>query len=68
MIAFKNISCGYDGVDIIKEFNAEVNDGEILTIVGPNGCGKSTILKTVSKLINYSGEITIDSKNINLII
>lgn len=67
MIAFKNISCGYDGIDIIKEFNAEVNNGEILTIVGPNGCGKSTILKTVSKLISYSGEITIDSKNINLI-
>lgn len=67
MIAFNNISCGYDGIDIIKNFNAEVNKGEVLTIVGPNGCGKSTVLKTVSKLINYVGEIKIDSKNINLI-
>lgn len=67
MIAFNNISCGYDGIEIIKNFNAEVNKGEVLTIVGPNGCGKSTVLKTVSKLINYVGEIEIDSKNINLI-
>ena len=34
----KNLTAGYGGVDIIKDINLEVNEGEIVVIVGPNGC------------------------------
>ena len=34
----KNLTAGYGGVDIIKNINLEVKQGEIVVIVGPNGC------------------------------
>ena len=39
----KNLTAGYGGVDIIKNINLEVKQGEIVVIVGPNGAGKSKI-------------------------
>ena len=43
----KNITCGYDTVDILSECTVGVKKGEIASIVGPNGAGKSTAM-TVS--------------------
>ena len=41
----KNITCGYDTVDILSECTVGVKKGEIASIVGPNGAGKSTAMK-----------------------
>ncbi len=54
-ISVKNLSAGYGGVDIVSGISFEVGAGEILTIIGPNGGGKSTILKAVCGLIPRSG-------------
>ena len=43
----KNLTAGYGGVDIIKNINLEVKEGEIAVIVGPNGAGKSTAMKAL---------------------
>lgn len=64
MLALKNVSCGYDKVNIIKDITFEAKRGEVLCIVGPNGCGKSTLLKAIGKLIDYEGNIVLDSNNI----
>ncbi|SFD16391.1 ABC transporter ATP-binding protein [Clostridium uliginosum] len=64
MLELKNISCGYDGVDVVRNITLEAKRGEILCIVGPNGCGKSTLLKSIGKLIEYRGDIVLDSKDI----
>ncbi len=40
MLKIKELYSGYNGVDIIKNINLQVNRGEILFIIGPNGCGK----------------------------
>lgn len=64
MLELKNIFCGYEQEDIIKNVTFEAKRGEILCIVGPNGCGKSTLLKAISKLIEYKGSILLDSKDI----
>ena len=42
-----NLTAGYGGVDIIKNINLEVKEGEIVVIVGPNGAGKSTAMKAL---------------------
>ena len=59
----KKLTAGYGGVDIIKDINLEVNEGEIAVIVGPNGAGKSTAMKALlgmlnltSGLVEYSNE------------
>ena len=60
MLEVKELYCGYDDVDIIKNVSFKVNNGENLCIVGPNGCGKSTLLKSIANIIHYKGSIKID--------
>ena len=65
MIEVKNIYCGYDNKDIIKDLSFKVNNGENLYIVGPNGCGKSTLLKSIANIIEYEGSVKIDNKEVS---
>lgn len=64
MLEISNVSCGYNGIDVVKNVSFKINRGENICIVGPNGCGKSTLLKSIAKLINYDGKILFDSKEI----
>lgn len=65
MLEVKNVCCGYNGINIVKQVSFNINRGENLCIVGPNGCGKSTLFKAISNLISFNGEIKLDGKNIN---
>lgn len=64
LLELKNVFCGYDKVDIVKDITFKADRGELLCIVGPNGCGKSTLLKAIGKLIEYKGNIVLDSNDI----
>ncbi|MBU3106792.1 ABC transporter ATP-binding protein [Clostridium gasigenes] len=64
MLEVNNVSCRYDGLNVVKNVSFKVNRGENICIVGPNGCGKSTLLKSIANLINYKGNILLDSKEI----
>ncbi len=48
----KNISAGYGEQIIIRNINLDIYESSITTIIGPNGCGKSTFLKSISGIIN----------------
>ena len=63
MLELKNVSAGYDGIDVIKDISFTLNYGENLCILGPNGCGKTTLIKAIAGLIPSKGEILIDDKN-----
>ena len=65
-IETKNINIAYGNVNIVEDLNLEIPKGKITTIIGANGCGKSTILKTIARILKAkSGDIYINSKNIN---
>ncbi len=65
-VEFKNVSFGYDENKlIIKNFNLEVNPGEMVALVGPTGAGKTTIINLLTRFYDVNeGEILIDGKNI----
>lgn len=64
-ISTKNLNISYGTVDIVKDLNLEIPKGKITTIIGSNGCGKSTILKTIARILQpKSGDIYINNKNI----
>lgn len=60
MLEVKNLYCGYNGEDIVKDVSFRVDRGENICIVGPNGCGKSTLLKAISNLIPFKGNVLLD--------
>ena len=58
MLKVKNLSVHYGMIQAIKDISFEVNEGEIVPLIGANGAGKSTILRTISGLVKpSSGEI-----------
>ena len=66
MLKINNLKAGYSGIPVLFDFSCEVNEGEIVSIVGSNGAGKSTLLKTVSGLIKpMGGEIEFLGKRID---
>lgn len=64
MLEVKNISCGYNNINIINDVSFNVNKGEFFCIVGPNGCGKSTLLKAISNIIGYDGIVRLENEDI----
>ncbi len=61
----KNLTAGYGGVDIIKNVNLKVNEGEIVVIVGPNGAGKSTAMKALLGMLSLTyGSVGYSGKDI----
>lgn len=63
MLKVENIDVHYGNIHAIKGISFDVKKGEVVTLIGANGAGKTTILKTVSKLMDPSaGTITFDGK------
>ena len=52
-LIIKNLYVSKDEKEIIKDLNLTINEGEIHVIMGPNGIGKSTLLKVIMKDSNY---------------
>ncbi|MBR3255339.1 MAG: ABC transporter ATP-binding protein [Clostridia bacterium] len=65
-IEFKNVKFGYsDDKIVINNFNAKINEGQKIAIVGPTGAGKTTMVKLLMRFYDVlDGEILIDGKNI----
>lgn len=65
MFSLENINVYYGNIHTLHDVSLEVNEGEIITLIGSNGAGKSTTLKAISGLVPVkSGSITFLGKNI----
>ena len=68
MLEIKDVSVRYGVIEAIKRVSFEVNEGEIVTLIGANGAGKTTIINLLTKFYDIdSGEILIDGENIDQI-
>ena len=65
LLSLHNIYAGYEGGDVLKGIDLQVEQGTTTCIVGPNGAGKSTVLRVLSGLIRPRlGEINFDGRSI----
>ncbi len=68
MLKVENLSVRYGMIEAIRNISFEVNDGEIVTLIGANGAGKTTTLQTVSGLLKpASGAVYLDGVDITKI-
>jgi branched-chain amino acid transport system ATP-binding protein len=66
MLNLKNVESGYGNKLAIKDVSLEISEGEIITLIGANGAGKSTTLMTICSVVGCrSGEITFEGKKIH---
>lgn len=65
MLKVDNINVYYGAIHALKGISVEVNQGEIVTLIGANGAGKSTTLRTISGLLKpKNGQIIFEGQNI----
>lgn len=66
LLEARDIVAGYGETEILHGVSITVDTGEIVTIIGPNGCGKSTLMKSVIGLVNVgSGSVTFRGEEIS---
>ena len=63
MLSIKNLSVKFNHFKVLDNINFDVKDNEFIAIFGPNGCGKTTLLKSMAGIIEYDGTILINDKN-----
>ncbi len=65
MLEIRDLSVSYGGIKAVRDISFDVNDGEICTLIGSNGAGKSTTLKSIIGLVKpEAGSIKIDGNEI----
>ena len=64
-LQIRNLRFSYGSADILKNINLELNSSEVLGIVGPNGTGKSTLLRCIDRILIPEGEVLLDGQEIS---
>ena len=66
MLKVENLSIKYGSIEAVKNVSFEVNEGEVVTLIGANGAGKTSILRTISGLVRpTAGTISYLGKDIH---
>jgi iron complex transport system ATP-binding protein len=65
-LAARDVTLAYDGIVVAEGLDLDVPDGRITAIVGPNACGKSTLLRALSRLLRpKAGSVLLDGQQIH---
>ena len=62
MLSIKNLSVKFNHFEVLDNLSFNVKDNEFIAVFGPNGCGKTTLLKSIAGIIEYNGTILINDK------
>jgi len=67
-IEMRNATLGYGRTIVLRDLSFQVRPGEMVGLIGPNGCGKSTIIRALSRIIPpHSGKILLDGQDVTKI-
>lgn len=59
LLSVKDLSAGYGNKKVLESINFEINSNEIIGLLGANGCGKTTLIKSLCRIIPRKGEVKI---------
>jgi len=66
MLELKGVSSGYGAIEALKSIDLRIDKGEIVTLIGANGAGKSTTLRSITGLVPpTAGEVIFEGKSLN---
>ena len=66
MLELKGLSSGYGAIEALKSIDLRIDKGEIVTLIGANGAGKSTTLRSITGLVApSSGEVIFEGRKLN---
>lgn len=65
MLEVAHVSCGYGGTPVVKDVSFQVEEGKRLCILGPNGCGKTTLLRGLAGILPIEGSVKVQGENLN---
>jgi ABC-type cobalamin/Fe3+-siderophores transport system ATPase subunit len=64
-LELKDLSCGYGQRNVVDSISLSINEGKVIGLLGANGCGKTTLIKTILGLLPaHGGEVLLDGKDI----
>ncbi|MBI5443528.1 MAG: ABC transporter ATP-binding protein [Deltaproteobacteria bacterium] len=64
MLSVSGLSVSYDRIQAVREVSFDIRRGEIVTLVGANGAGKTSILRAISGLIPYKGSVRFEGQDL----
>lgn len=63
VLSAEGLAIGYDGIPLVEGIDLEFRAGEVVSLIGPNGTGKSTLLRTLSgSLVPVAGRVVLDGR------
>ena len=64
VLAVRDLTVSYDGIQAVRGVSFDIRQGEIATLIGANGAGKSSILRAISGAVPYRGTVTWEGRDL----
>lgn len=64
MLTVQDVSVSYGKTEVVKNISFQVENNQNLCIIGPNGCGKTTLLRGICNILPFEGQVEIDGRSI----